>query len=288
MPHPDVPPCYLCGSARTQLVVANPQYSYVHCTDCGYRRKDRLPTAAEEERLYEDDYYIDRGLQVGLQSQSALLRGLIESRVRMLTELNGGPGLLLDVGAGTGLFMEASLLAGWQVKGVDTSAAAVDIARRITRAEVIRGGIEDVAPDVKFDAITLWDVLEHLADPRASLVKLRQLLRTGGLVGISLPNVDGLKARVRGTRWRYFQREVGHISHFSPKTVALILRQAGFTPVRIKSAGLVNLGKPFGLSPEAVRERHRALSTLQAVADQAPGTLGMGENLVAFARSESP
>jgi len=199
MPPPDVPPCYLCGSARTDLVVANPQYSYVHCTDCGYRRKDQLPTAAEEERLYEDDYYTDRGLVVGLQSQSALMRGLIESRVRMLTELNGGPGLLLDVGAGTGLFMEASLIAGWTAKGLDTSAAAVEIARRITRANVIRGGIEDVPEDAKFDAITLWDVLEHLADPRANLVRIRQLLRTGGLVAISLPNVDGLKARALGT-----------------------------------------------------------------------------------------
>ncbi len=288
MPPPDVPPCYLCGSARTDLVVANPQYSYVHCTDCGYRRKDQLPTAAEEERLYEDDYYTDRGLVVGLQGQSALMRGLIESRVRMLTELNGGPGLLLDVGAGTGLFMEASLIAGWTAKGLDTSAAAVEIARRITRANVIRGGIEDVPEDAKFDAITLWDVLEHLADPRANLVRIRQLLRTGGLVAISLPNVDGLKARALGTRWRYFQREVGHISHFSTKTIALILRQAGFAPVQIRSAGLVNLGKPFGLNPEAVRECHRALSMLQAVADWAPGTLGMGENLIAFARSEGP
>ena len=288
MPHPDVPPCYLCGSTRTQLIVANPEYSYVHCTDCGYRRKDQLPSAAEEERLYEDDYYIDRGLVVGLQSQSALLRGLIEGRARTLTELNGGPGMLLDVGAGTGLFMEAALNAGWKAKGLDTSAAAVDIARRITRAEVIRGGIDDVPLDAGFDAITLWDVLEHLPDPRASLVRIRELLGRGGLVGISLPNVAGLKARVLGTRWRYYRRQVGHISHFSPKTLAVILRQAGFTPLRIKSAGLLNLGKPFGLSPEAVKERHRALTTLQEIVDVAPGAFDMGENLVAFARYQTP
>jgi 2-polyprenyl-3-methyl-5-hydroxy-6-metoxy-1,4-benzoquinol methylase len=284
MPHPDVPPCYLCASPRTHLVVANPEYSYVHCAACGYRRKDRLPTAEEEDRLYEDSYYTDRGIQVDLQSLSTLMRTLIEGRVGKVTELNGGPGRLLDVGAGTGLFIEASIRAGWEAAGVDTSAAAVRIAQRITRARVIRGGIEDVL-ESGFDAVTLWDVLEHLPDPRSSLVKVRGLLRPGGLVAISLPNVDGLKARLLGTRWRYFQREVGHISHFSPKTLVAVLGQAGFVPVYVRSAGLVNLGKPFGLSPEAVTEHHRVLSNIQAVADRAPGAFDLGENLVAYARS---
>lgn len=256
----------------------------MQCASCDFRRKDHLPTSDEEERLYEDDYYNARGLQVGMQSQSTLMRELIRNRVTTLTELNGGPGRLLDVGAGTGLFIEASVSGGWSASGVDTSAAAVSIARRISRADVIRGGIEDVRSD-GFDAVTLWDVLEHLPDPRSSLIRVRELLRPGGLVAISLPNVGGLKSRILGTRWRYFQRDIGHISHFSPKTLAVILRQAGFAPVRVRTQGLVNLGKPFGLSPEAVKERHRMLSKVQSVADEAPGAFDLGESLVAFARS---
>ena len=256
----------------------------MQCASCGFRRKDHLPSADEEERLYEDDYYNARGLQVGMQSQSTWMRELIQDRVSKLTELNGGPGRLLDVGAGTGLFIEASLSIGWSATGVDTSAAAVAIAKRITRADVIRGGIEDVKAG-GFDAVTLWDVLEHLPDPRSSLLKVRELLRPGGLVAISLPNVGGLKARILGTRWRYFQREVGHISHFSAKTLTAILRQAGFTPVHLRTSGLINLGKPLHLSPEAVKERHRMLSNLQSLADAAPGAFDLGESLVAFARS---
>ena len=279
--------CYLCGSTRTRLVKANPDYSYVECSSCGFRRKDSLPTADEEAGLYQDDYYNDRGLQVDLDAQSRLMRRLIERRVEKLSELNGGPGRLLDVGAGTGLFMEAGMRAGWVAEGVDISAAAVSMARQITSANVIQGGLDDVPPKGDFDAVTMWDVLEHLGDPRAALARVRTLLRPEGLVGISFPNVGGLRSRLLGTRWRYFQREIGHISHFSPGTLRAILEQAGFVVVAIETSGLVNIGKPFGLDPDAVSEGHALLATVQAVIDGAPGAFGLGENIVAFARSGS-
>ena len=285
MPEIVTPPCYLCGGARTRLVAANPSYSYVECGSCGYRRKDTLPTPAEEAVLYRDDYYNDRGLQVNLDTQSRLMRGLIDRRVRKLSQLNDGPGRLLDVGAGTGLFMEASMRAGWVAEGVDISAAAVRMARRITNANVIQGGLEDVPAKGDFDAVTMWDVLEHLADPRAALERVRALLRPAGLLGISFPNVGGLRARLLGTRWRYFQREIGHISHFSPGTLRAILGQAGFKTAALETSGLVNIGKPFGLDPDALSDGPAVLGTLQAVVDRAPGAFGLGENIVAFARS---
>ena len=279
--------CYLCGSTRTRLVNANPDYSYVDCASCGFRRKDGLPTADEEASLYQDDYYSDRGLEVNLDAQSRLMRGIIDRRVSKLSELNDGPGRLLDVGAGTGLFMEASIRAGWVAEGVDISAAAVSMARRITRANVVQGGLEDVPANGDFDAVTMWDVLEHLGDPRDALTRVRTLLRPEGLVGISFPNVGGLRSRLMGVRWRYFQREIGHISHFSPSTLRAILEQAGFEVVAIETSGLVNIGKPFGLDPDAVSEGHALLAAAQAVVDGAPGAFGLGENIVAFARSGS-
>jgi 2-polyprenyl-3-methyl-5-hydroxy-6-metoxy-1,4-benzoquinol methylase len=276
--------CYLCGKPTTRLVVANAEYSYLQCSSCGFRRRYPLPSAEEEDHLYEDEYYVDRGLEADLDHQTSLMRSLIENRVKTLTHLNGGPGRLLDVGAGTGLFVEASVRAGWKAEGLETSAAAVRIASSITRAPVVLGRLEEHDFDGCFDAATLWDVLEHVPDPRATLERIRALLCPGGLVGISLPNVAGVKARILGHRWRYYQRSFGHVSHFSTQNVATLFKQAGYLVERVDTNGSFNLGKPFGLDPVAVRERHRTLNATQSVADAAIGRLGVGESLVAFAR----
>ena len=277
-------PCYLCGRSTTRLVVANAGYSYVACSSCGFRRRDPLPTAEEEDHLYLDEYYLDRRLEADLDHQPQLMRDIIDDRVKILTELNGAPGRLLDLGAGTGLFVEASRRAGWNSMGVETSAAAVRIAGTITRAPVVMGRIEDLSLDGSLDAVTLWDVLEHVHDPRATLGAIGRHLRPDGLVGISLPNVGGLKARVQGNRWRYYQRSFGHLSHFSPRTMAKLLAQAGYKIERLTTTGSFNLGKPFRLDPVAVRERHAGLSAMQGLADGAVSRLGVGESLVAFAR----
>ena len=277
--------CYLCGSSDVQFVQANPSYSYVACRACGFRRRHPLPSAEEERELYEDEYYEDRGLVIGLDGQSSLLLELITDRVTKLTELNGGPGSLLDIGAGTGLFMEAAMRAGWRATGLETSEAAARIAGRITKGRILQGRVEDLDFEGRFDAATLWDVLEHLPDPRATLGVIRSRLKTRGLVGISLPNVSGLKARLRGDRWRYYQHSFGHISHFSPRTLSTLLEQAGFKPEVVSATGLFNVGRLFGLDAVAVHQDHRVLRWAQARADGAAGVVGMGESIVAFARA---
>jgi SAM-dependent methyltransferase len=282
-----LPPCYLCGATKSRLVVANPQYSYLICASCGLRREHPLPDPTEDRELYDDGYYLRHGLAVRLEDQSSLKRELLARRVGLLTKLNGGPGRVLDVGAGTGLFVEASMRAGWRAFGVERSSSAVRFASEITRGSVVIGRVEELAFDELFDAVTLWDVLEHLPDPRSTLVSIRQLLRPGGLIGISLPNVAGMKARLLANQWRYYLPQLGHLTHFSPKTLTTLLRQAGFVPVRVETSGAFNLGSLVGMDPVVVRDRHRTVSRLQAFADAAAGRFNLGEDLVAVARTPS-
>ncbi len=276
--------CYLCGSPKTRLLIANQTYSFQSCASCGFRMEDPLPSPRDDDELYGDEFYRERGLEVGLDEQNPIMRRLIAERLRLLTELNGSPGTLLDIGAGTGLFVEASTRAGWRALGIETSAAATRIAARIGTSSVRHGRLEDVSFEEKFDVVTLWDVLEHLADPRATLRRIRELLNDGGLVAVSLPNVAGLKARALGLRWRYYRREFGHVSHFSPETLAILLEQAGFDPVQVRTSGAFNLGKPFHLDPVDVVTKHRVLARLQSMADGAVGRVGLGEDLRVIAR----
>jgi SAM-dependent methyltransferase len=246
--------------------------------------QEPLSSEDSNEELYTEEFYDGGGVTISLDHQNQLMRGLIMDRVRILTELNGRPGSLLDVGAGTGLFVDASIRGGWQAIGIETSAAAVRIADRIAAGAVRHARLEDWQSETKFDAVTLWDVLEHVPDPRFTLQKIRNLLHRGGLVGISLPSVASLKARMLGKRWRYFRREFGHVSHFSPQTLTTLLHQTDFVPVLVKTSGAFNLGKPFGLKPPQVRESHGTLTRLQHIADAATGCFGLGEDLMVIGR----
>jgi SAM-dependent methyltransferase len=281
---PDLSACYLCGATRLARRSPNPEYSMLICLACGYRRQDPIPKDGELEILYHSEFYQDRGLDKGLDEQPKFNQQLIGRRVEALTRLSGGPGWMLDVGCGTGLFLEAARRAGWEVVGTETSEASLAYAQRFTSARLFRGELSDFAADRAYDAVTFWDVLEHLPDPRAELKRAAAMLRTGGIVGISLPNVSGAKARLRASHWRYYQPSMGHISHFSPSTLSRLLTQAGLPVAEVHTEGAFNLWKPIGLDPLSARERHPALDRGQRLVDSLAGSSGLGETITAFGR----
>ena len=102
-----------------------------------------------------------------------------------------------------------------------------------------------------FDAITMWDVIEHVPDPLGELQEVRRILRDGGLVSIITPDVDSWVARWLGNRWEEFRRVREHIYFFSRRTMTETLRKAGFEVLRIQSAD-----KVFYLGPALHRLKY--------------------------------
>ena len=96
---------------------------------------------------------------------------------------------LLDVGSGSGTFLIAAAEAGFVVQGIETSQIAAAVAQRLGVPTYV-GEIESYNPEKRFSAITMFDVLEHLLDPVAVLKRLRLMLRPGGQLILSVPNVD--------------------------------------------------------------------------------------------------
>jgi 2-polyprenyl-3-methyl-5-hydroxy-6-metoxy-1,4-benzoquinol methylase len=278
------PACYLCGSTETELAAPNGRYAYVRCRTCGFRRQHPVPDLRDLTILYHSDYYEDRGLDKGLDEQPRFVRELIQRRVDRLTAAVGKPGRLLDVGCGTGLFLEAAVRSGWEAAGTETSDDSIAYAARFTSAKLFKGQLADLVQDVPFDAITFWDVLEHLPDPRAELGHAMERLRPGGVVGVSLPNVAGLKSRLQRGGWRYYHPSMGHISHFTPATLARLFRQAEFRVIEVGTAGAFNLWKFLGEDPLTVTESRPILAGVQRVADSTAGVLGLGETMTAYAR----
>jgi SAM-dependent methyltransferase len=123
---------------------------------------------------------------------------------RALTDVRrlAGDGPLLDVGCGAGQFLAFARAAGHrELAGLELSQSAAARARETSGATVREEGLlEATLPSGRFAAVTFWDVLEHLAEPRRALARAFELLRPGGVVVSGTPHRDGLTLRLLGAR----------------------------------------------------------------------------------------
>ena len=146
-----------------------------------------------------------------------------------------GRGRLLDLGCSAGGNLAKFQDHGWDVYGIEFSEVAVAQARERFGDRIHHGTLE-TAPfkDGFFDVVYLSHTLEHLFNPVATLVRLRQLLQPEGMVVITVPNADSLEARLFG-RWWVPWDPPRHLYHFGKETLTKVLEQAGLHVVRMRT-----------------------------------------------------
>ncbi|MEO8286806.1 MAG: class I SAM-dependent methyltransferase [Chloroflexota bacterium] len=137
-------------------------------------------------------------------------------------------GRILDVGCASGEFLSAASARNWEVYGLEPSPIGSALAERVPGATIYTGTLDTAPwPDGWFDAVTLFEVIEHLQSPTAYVEKIARLVRPGGMFALTTPNIRSLAYRLLGTRWD----PVGpndHLYLFSPRTLESLLRDHGF------------------------------------------------------------
>jgi 2-polyprenyl-3-methyl-5-hydroxy-6-metoxy-1,4-benzoquinol methylase len=137
---------------------------------------------------------------------------------------------LLDVGCGEGFFLFNASKAGYITKGVELSHDAVEYAKKEFGLDVEIGPLDELQfPENYFDVVTLWVVLEHVPYPLATLKEACRILKPGGLLAVSTPNIGGVLAKILRRRWWEIRRV--HINQFTTRTLTDIVQNAGFTNV---------------------------------------------------------
>jgi 2-polyprenyl-3-methyl-5-hydroxy-6-metoxy-1,4-benzoquinol methylase len=232
--------CPLCGSDDLRPAFTEEPYTVVRCGSCGLGfvtpRLDEsgLVGIYTAESYWTSDSPKTQGYHDYRADEPLYLKTF---RKRLGYALRGGPaaGRALDVGCAAGFCMAALRERGFEVHGVEVSEAIGSHARDHFGFgdNVFIGTLEDSPhAEESFDLVCMWDVVEHVPDPRALLAKAYSLLRPGGLLVIETQDIDSRFAKTLGPKWHHF-KHAEHIYHFTPATVTEMVRTAGFVPDRL-------------------------------------------------------
>lgn len=233
--------CLLCGHAGSTARVRGwdrmcgvpGEYTLVECDRCGFLYLSPRPDGEELTRHYPDDYpfYTSFFDQTGYV-RSVSLYELNKRCDTTMAATNGGRDVL-DIGCAVGDFLATMRERGWRVSGVEPDGGAAAYARERHGINVFTGYLDDAPFALEsFDAVTMWEVLEHTPRPVETLRRVYDLLRPGGAIVLSVPNRSSLQSRLMGTYWigNDFPR---HFSVFSPAHLREALGIAGFAEPRV-------------------------------------------------------
>jgi SAM-dependent methyltransferase len=221
-------PCNLCGATTTSPVLVNCGLTIVRCRSCNLVYVNPRPTEDALRAYYALPDLLDHKSWSSYRRHTARQLGALwGERFRDVQRWRSGAGTrLFDLGAGYGDFLHVAARAGWVTTGLEFSPAVARVAQEQYGIALHVGALEtvDLAPD-SLDVVSLWHVLEHMPDPRATLARLRQLLQPEGILVIEVPNIAFAVRR----SYEYPLSATLHLYHFSNTTLSRTVHGAGFT-----------------------------------------------------------
>jgi len=220
--------CLVCGGTRAERRFVQRGYPVYCCQACGLQFVAPIPTSAELA-----DYY-NRSYAVPLERYAAAGHRNI-ARIAELERWCPERGRLLEFGASYGHSLALARDRGWDVAGVELSPTASAYARSHFGLNVFNCDLAD-APlgEGSLDAVIGWHVLEHVRNPKNHLLRVAQLLKPGGVLGLRVPNIASFGARNAGQWWPWMCPPA-HLWFFSAKTLPRLLETCGFEVLEVKT-----------------------------------------------------
>jgi 2-polyprenyl-3-methyl-5-hydroxy-6-metoxy-1,4-benzoquinol methylase len=234
-------PCNLCGSEAQQPFCPENGLGLVQCTQCGLVYVSPRPDPHELYALYGETYFHNNesgvvGYTNYLKDEDNI-RQTFAGRLKWLERFIQ-PGKVFDVGCAAGFFLDEAKQRGWQVQGLDVSGFAVEYVKDRFGFDARQGSLTELDyPTGSYDLLTMWDVIEHVPDPKAYIQRAADLLRKGGVFALATPDVDSIPAKLTGKRWVGYKLSEEHVYYFSVRTLSQFLNEAGFEVVDVRHVG---------------------------------------------------
>ena len=201
--------------------------------------------------------------------------------IRALLGTTSAAPRVLDVGCSRGNFLQAGAKLGFRMEGVEP-AANIAAAARAQGLVVHTGLLADVAlPAAAFDAITLFEVIEHLREPLPLLRECHRVLKPDGILVLSTGNTASWTVAAMQERWDYFDiaKDSGHISFYNPRSIALLGARTGFGVEKVTTSRV-----KFRDKGDVPRWRYAAGKVVAELLNLPARLAGRGHDMLAFLR----
>lgn len=190
-----------------------------------------VPTDDELEKIYSESYYNAWGFKENPIEVNTLKTATAKLALSYLPR--GEQLRILDCGAAHGVLLVEAQSQGMLPYAIERNPSTADHLKILFGADNIYTGLFETAnfPTLprggvdQFDAITMCDFIEHVQQPESVLKKAAELLKPGGTLIITTPQMDSMSAAILGEHWPHLKEE--HLNYFSVKSISMMLESVG-------------------------------------------------------------
>ena len=228
--------CPVCDSKQlenyitaTDWGLTGESFNIEKCISCSFALTQDAPDAESIVKYYHhDDYVSHSDTTEGLFFKVYhAVRDFMLNKKRNWVEQNTTKGIVLDIGSGTGYFLNNMKNNNWQVNGFEPEAAARKVAKNNFGIELSNNLDSIINAEQKYDAITMWHVLEHVHTLNDYFVYFKTMLKQDGAVFIAVPNYTSKDAKFYMEKWAALDLPK-HLWHFSPESLKSLAEKHGF------------------------------------------------------------
>ena len=236
--------CLICKSndlveisSAKDYTVSGEYFSIEKCKTCTLLFTQNVAEQNEIGRYYASENYISHSdTQVGLVNKlyHSIRKKTLQSKKKLIEgDTQKSNGNILDIGCGTGAFLNTMKTGGWKITGLEPDETARAKAKTLYGIEPQPSNNIFNLPDNNYDAITMWHVLEHVHQLNEYVEQLKNMLTDNGKIFIAVPNYTSYDAQHYGQFWAAYDVP-RHLYHFSPDSMKRLVEQHGLTIKKIK------------------------------------------------------
>ena len=242
--------CVYCGGEDSQVLydtvsTSGDKFTVNKCLNCRACFLAPNPTRQQLDAAYDDSYYGCRTDTKFPDWIEKVLDRFRSQRAGTIMKYVTLPANVLDIGCGNGRFLQELIRKNYNAYGIELPSKSAERASQIPGLKLKIGKLcEGDYEENFFDAVTLWHVIEHLSEPKKTLQIIEKILKPGGYLVISLPNIDSIQSRLFRGRWLHLDPP-RHLFFFTASELTKIMQTFGFERVAIKYFSLEQ--NPFGM-----------------------------------------
>ena len=231
--------CPCCFSSSFDHVHTKDGCDLVRCSSCNVVYVNPIFKSQKYYEIYNADEYETVVQKVNHRSHAYRVERFGRERVEFFEKYHAPdlPKTYLDIGCNTGFVVEAAVASGWDAVGVELNKGAVSFARS-RGLTIFDQPMENINFDQQFSVISLFDVLEHLVEPKKIIDISRALLAPKGMLYLYVPNLASASVDFLGYEDSHFIWPTHHLTYFTPPTLKSFIEKAGFELVFWETDGL--------------------------------------------------